>query len=50
MNGEYTNAEQTFMEAEKQVEDSPYEWRLPLCPKEIQDKAEQERIQNDQSD
>lgn len=50
MNGEYTKAEQTFMEAEKHVEDSPYEWRLPLCPKEIWDKAEQERIQNDQSD
>lgn len=50
MNGEYIKSEQTFAEAEKHVEDSPYAWRLPLCPEKIRDKAKQERLQNDESD
>ncbi len=44
MNGEFIKAEQTFAEAEKHLEDSPYEWRLPLCPKEIREKAEEEKL------
>lgn len=43
MAGEYIKAEEAFAEAEKRVHDSPYEWRLPLCPEEIREKAEQER-------
>ncbi len=43
MNGENVKAEQTFAEAEAHVEDSPFEWQLPLCPKEIRDKAEKEK-------
>lgn len=45
MNGEYINAEETFGKAEKRVSDSPYEWKLPLCPKSIREKAEAERYQ-----
>lgn len=45
MNGEYIKAEETFGEAEKRVSDSPYEWKLPLCPKSILEKAEAERYQ-----
>ena len=43
MNGEYVKSEAAFGEAERRVEDSPYEWALPLCPKEIREKAEEER-------
>ena len=43
MAGEYIKAEDAFIEAEKRVHDSPYEWKLPLCPEEIRDKAEKER-------
>ena len=45
MNGEYIKAEETFGEAEKRVSDSPYKWKLPLCPKSIREKAEAERYQ-----
>ena len=45
MGGEYIRAEKTFSEAEKWVDDSPYEWKLPLCPEEIHEKAEEERKQ-----
>lgn len=43
MGGDYIRAEETFSEAEKWVDDSPYEWKLPLCPEEIHAKAEEER-------
>ena len=43
MAGEYIKAEDAFIEVEKRVHDSPYEWKLPLCPEEIRDKAEKER-------
>lgn len=43
MNEEYIMAEEAFAEAEKRVHDSPYEWDLPLCPAEIQEKAMEER-------
>ena len=39
MAGEYIKAEEAFAEAEKRVHDSPYEWKLPLCPEEIRTKA-----------
>ena len=39
MAGEYIKAEEAFAEAEKRVHDSPYEWKLPLCPEEIRKKA-----------
>ena len=39
MAGEYVKAEDAFTEAEKRVQDSPYEWKLPLCPEEIREKA-----------
>ena len=43
MNGEYIKAEETFAEAEKRVFDSPYEWKLPLCPEDIREMAQKER-------
>ena len=33
-----------FAEAEKRVADSPYEWKLPLCPEDIREKAEKENF------
>ena len=43
MAGEYIKAEEAFAEAEKRVHDSPYEWKLPLCPEEVREKAEKEK-------
>ncbi len=43
MNEEYTRAEEAFREAEKRISDSPYEWRLPLCPEDIREKAVAQR-------
>lgn len=43
MDEEYIKAEQAFAEAEKHVEDSPYEHKLPLCPQDIREMAERER-------
>ena len=43
MNGEYIKGEAAFAEAEKRIADSPYEYNLPLCPKEIREGAEAER-------
>ena len=43
MDEEYIKAEEAFAEAEKYVHDSPYEWRLPLCPEDIREKANEER-------
>ena len=40
MAGEYIKAEEAFAEAEKRVQDSPYEWKLPLCPEDVREKAE----------
>lgn len=40
MAGEYIKAEEAFAEAEKRVHDSPYEWKLPLCPEDVRRKAE----------
>ncbi|MBQ8162639.1 MAG: AAA family ATPase [Clostridia bacterium] len=39
----YVKAEEAFQEAEKYVQDWPYEVKLPLCPEEIREKAEAER-------
>ena len=43
MSGDYISSEQTFDEAEKHMEDSPYELSLPICPAEIREKAERQR-------
>lgn len=43
MKDEYIKAEEIFSLAETYVEDSPYEWKLPLCPEDIREKAEEER-------
>ena len=43
MDGQYVRAEEAFLEAEKRVKDSPYEWELPLCPEQIRGKAREER-------
>ena len=43
MDGEYIKAEETFSEAEKRVHDSPYEWKLPLCPEDVRAEAERQR-------
>ncbi|MBQ9008347.1 MAG: AAA family ATPase [Clostridia bacterium] len=43
MNQEYVKAEETFTKAENHVGDSPHEWRFPLCPKDIREKARAER-------
>lgn len=39
MDEEYIKAEEAFNEAEKRVHDSPYEWKLPLCPEDVREKA-----------
>ena len=39
MDAEYIKAEEAFNEAEKRVHDSPYEWKLPLCPEDVCEKA-----------
>lgn len=43
MDEEYIKSEEAFAEAEKHVNDSPYEWKLPLCPEDIREMAEVER-------
>ena len=43
MNEEYIRAEEAFREAEKRISDSPYEWRVPLCPEDIREKAVAQR-------
>ena len=43
MNREYGKAEEAFAEADRRAADSPYEWELPICPKEIKEKAQEER-------
>lgn len=45
MGGAYIKGEEAFSEAEKYVADSPYEWKLPLCPEDIRAKANEERRQ-----
>ena len=35
----YVKAEEAFAEAEKYVHDSPYEWKLPLCPDDVREGA-----------
>ncbi len=42
MDGQYTESVKAFAEAEKRVADSPCEWKLPLCPEDIREKAEKE--------
>lgn len=43
MAGKYNKSVKAFAEAEKRVADSPYEWKLPLCPEDIREKAEKEK-------
>ena len=43
MAGKYIQSEATFARAEQYVGDSPYEWKLPLCPEEIREKAEEQK-------
>ena len=43
MNHEYIKAEEAFAEADKRVADSPYDWELPICPKDIKEKAQAEK-------
>jgi tetratricopeptide (TPR) repeat protein len=43
MGKEYIKAVEAFADAEKYVHDSPYEWRLPLCPEDIREQADKER-------
>lgn len=40
MDENYIKAEEAFNEAERRVHDSPYEWKLPLCPENVREKAE----------
>ena len=44
MDGKYIESVKAFAEAEKRVADSPYEWKLPLCPEDIREKAEKENF------
>lgn len=44
LNNEFIQAEATFQKAEMHLEDSDDRWNLPLCPKEIREKAEEERM------
>ena len=39
MSEDYVKAEEAFNEAEKRVHDSPYEWKLPLCPEDVREKT-----------
>lgn len=39
MGKEYIKAEEAFAGAEKYVHDSPYEWKLPLCPEDVREGA-----------
>ena len=43
MAGQYIKAEEAFNEAEKRLSDTYFDYKLPLCPKEIREKAERER-------
>ena len=40
MDEDCIKAEEAFNEAEKRVHDSPYQWELPLCPRDVREKAE----------
>ena len=40
MDGKYIQSEEAYNEAEKRVNDWPYECELPLCPEEIRARAE----------
>ena len=44
MDGKYIESVKAFAEAEERVADSPYEWKLPLCPEDIREKAEKENF------
>lgn len=44
LNNEFIQAEATFQKAEMHLEDSDDHWNPPLCPKEIREKAEAERM------
>ena len=41
--GKFVKAEEAFGVAERYLEDSPYVWELPLCPKQYREKAQEER-------
>ncbi|MBE5807260.1 MAG: hypothetical protein E7317_02845 [Clostridiales bacterium] len=43
MGGRYAQAEEAFEEAERYVHDSPYAWKLPLCPEDVRRAAEAQR-------
>ena len=43
MDGKYIKVEEAFAEAEKRVDDWPYECRLPLCPETVRAEAERQR-------
>ena len=43
MDEEYIKAEKAYHEAEKRVQDWPYEMKLPLCPEEVRIEAERQR-------
>ena len=47
MDEDYIHAEEAFGEAEKRVHDSPYQWKQPLCPENVREKAEVLRTEND---
>ena len=39
MDGQFIQAEEAYLEAEKRVSDWPYECKLPLCPEDVRQKA-----------
>lgn len=39
----YIKAEEAYSEAEKRVQDWPYEMKLPLCPEDVRAQAERLR-------
>lgn len=43
MDENYIKAEEAFAEAEKRVDDWPYECKLPLCPEKVRAEAERQR-------
>ena len=46
MDRDYIRAEKAFAEAEKRVHDSPYVWRLPLCPDDVRVEADRQRLEH----
>ncbi len=39
LDGKYAKSKAAFTEAERYIADSPYKWKLPLCPEDVREKA-----------